>query len=50
MKACINYLFVYQTRFTSDVSDCGVDPTTAKKIRDIAERVIFEGVEENYDF
>ena len=50
MKACINYLFVYQTRFTSDVSDCGVDPTTAKNIRDIAERVIFEGVEENYDF
>ena len=50
MKACINYLFVYKTRFTADVSNCGVDPTKAKTIRDIAERVVFDGVEENYDF
>ena len=50
MKACINYLFVYKTRFTTNVSNCGVDPTVAKKIRDIAERVVFDGVEENYNF
>ena len=50
MKACINYLFVYKTRFTSNVSNCGLDATVAKKIRDIAERVVFEGVEENYEF
>ena len=48
MKACINYLFVYKTRFTSNVSNCGLDAATAKSIRDIAERVVFEGVEENY--
>ena len=50
MKACINYLFVYKTRFTSSVSNCGLDAATAKSIRDIAERVVFEGVEENYQF
>ena len=50
MKACINYLFVYKTRFTSNVSNCGVDPTVAKSIRDIAERVVFDGVDENYNF
>ena len=50
MKACINYLFVYKTRFTSNVSNCGLDAATAKSIRDIAERVVFEGVEENYQF
>lgn len=50
MKACINYLTIYKTRFTENVSNCGVDATMAKKIRDIAERVVFEGVEENYDF
>ena len=50
MKACINYLFVYKTRFTNNVSNCGIDPTVAKSIRDIAERVVFEGVEENYEF
>lgn len=50
MKACINYLFVYKTRFTSNVSNCGLDAAKAKSIRDIAERVVFEGVEENYEF
>ena len=50
MKACINYLFVYKTRFTEGVSDCGVDAATAKAIRDIAERVVLEGVEEDYEF
>lgn len=50
MKACINYLTIYKTRFTENVSNCGVDATIAKSIRDIAERVVFEGVEENYDF
>ena len=50
MKACINYLFVYKTRFTENVSNCGVDAATAKAIRDIAERVVLEGVDENYNF
>ena len=50
MKACINYLTIYKTRFTDNVSNCGVDAAMAKSIRDIAERVVFEGVEENYDF
>ena len=50
MKACINYLFVYKTRFTDNVSNCGIDAVMAKTIRDIAERVVFEGVEEKYDF
>ncbi|MBQ7856752.1 MAG: hypothetical protein IJ348_06545 [Alistipes sp.] len=50
MKACINYLFVYKSRFTSAVSDCAVDATVAQKVRDIAERVVFEDVEEVYDF
>ena len=50
MKACINYLLVYKTRFTPSVSNCGVDAELAQKVRDIAERVIFEGVEEHYDF
>lgn len=46
MKACINYLFVYKERFTNSVSNCGVDPAMAKKIREIAERVVFDGVAE----
>lgn len=46
MKACINYLFVYGERFTNSVSNCGVDPAMAKKIREIAERVVFDGVAE----
>ncbi|MBQ2416713.1 MAG: hypothetical protein II282_00760, partial [Alistipes sp.] len=50
MKACINYLFVYKTRFTANVSNCGLDAAVAKRIRDIAERVVFEGVDENYNF
>lgn len=48
MKACINYLLVYQTRFTDTVSDCAVDAATAKIVRQIAERVVFEGVAEPY--
>ena len=50
MKACINYLYIYKTRFSSAVSNCGVEANLAKTIRDIAERVVFEGVEEHYDF
>lgn len=50
MKACINYLIVYNTRFSANVSNCGVSASTAQKIRDIAERVVFDGVEENYSF
>lgn len=46
MKACINYLLIYGERFTSDVSNCAVDATTASKIRNIAERVVFDGVAE----
>lgn len=41
MKACINYLFIYKTRFTSTVSDCGLDRDLAKRIRAIAEEVVF---------
>ena len=48
MKACINYLFIYQTRFTDSVSDCGVDAKTAARVRQIAEQVVFEGVKEKY--
>ena len=50
MKACINYLTLYKSRFTSAVSDCGVEATLAKRIREIAELVVFEGVEEVYNF
>jgi hypothetical protein len=50
MKACINYLFIYQTRFTDSVSDCGVDAKTAALVRQIAEQVVFEGVKEKYNY
>lgn len=50
MKACINYLFIYGERFNANVSNCGVDAATAQIVRQIAERVVFEDVEENYDF
>lgn len=41
MKACINYLLIYKTRFTESVSDCGVEAYTAQKVRAIAEQVVF---------
>lgn len=50
MKACINYLFIYQTRFTDSVSDCGVDAKTAALVRQIAEQVVFDGVKEKYNY
>ena len=42
MKACINYLFIYKSRFTDNVSDCGVESGLAKRIRAIAEQVVFD--------
>ena len=42
MKACINYLFIYKSRFTDSVSDCGVESGLAKRIRAIAEQVVFD--------
>ena len=50
LKSCINYLLLYGKRFSSNVSNCGVDAATAAIVRQIAERVIFEGIEEVYDF
>ena len=43
MKACINYLTVYRKPFTDTVSDCGLNPKTAREIRQIAERVVLNG-------
>lgn len=40
MKACINYLFIYKSRFTESVSDCGVKSELAARIRAIAEQVV----------
>ncbi len=48
MKACINYLVVYGTHFNSNVSDCGLDATTAATVRQIAEQVVLDGVKERY--
>ena len=40
MKACINYLFIYKSRFSDRVSDCGIESGLAKQIRAIAEQVV----------
>ena len=40
MKACINYLFIYRTRFSENVSDCGIESNLAKEIRAIAEQIV----------
>jgi hypothetical protein len=40
MKSCINYLTIYQTPFSENVSDCGLDSQTAKIIREIAQGVV----------
>ena len=42
MKACINYLFIYKTRFSDKVSNCGIESNLAKQIRAIAEQVVLE--------
>jgi hypothetical protein len=50
LKSCINYLMIYGKPFSSTVSSCGVDATLAAKLRQIAQRVVLEGVDESYDF
>lgn len=50
MKACINYLLLYKEPFTDTVSNCALDAATAQKVREIAEQVVLQGVEESYDF
>ena len=41
LKACVNYLTIYKTKFSGDVDNCGVNATVAAKIRQIAEETVF---------
>lgn len=40
LKACVNYLVIYGEAFTDDVSDCGLDATTAAYLRSVAEETV----------
>lgn len=46
LKACVNYLLLYGERFDANAPDCLVDATTAKKLRDIAESVVFDNTDQ----
>lgn len=39
--ATIEYLTIYKTPFTEKVSNCAIEPETAKYIRSVAQRVVF---------
>jgi len=41
LKSCVNYLMLYGEKFSGDVEACGVNATTAAKLRAIAEKVVF---------
>lgn len=40
LKACVNYLLIYGGGFNKNVSDCGVEPTTAASLRRIAAKAV----------
>ena len=44
LKACVNYLLFFRTKFESGVSDCGLDPDQARQCRQIAEKVVSQQV------
>ena len=41
LKACVNYLVLYKTRFGSNPADCGLDPAKTAILRTAAENVYF---------
>lgn len=40
LKACVNYLMLYGKKFDGQVSDCGLSPEVAGRLRKIAEDVV----------
>ena len=44
LKACVNYLMIYGEAFTADAADNIIDPTTAAKLRKIAEEVVLADI------
>lgn len=46
LKSCVNYLLLYGERFDANAPDCLVDAATAKKLRDIAESVVFDNTDQ----
>lgn len=42
LKACVNYLMIFGTRFGTNPSSCDVDPQSAAVLRAIAERVVLK--------
>lgn len=42
VKACVNYLMIFRTKFNSDKADFALDPATCAYLRSVAERVVLE--------
>ena len=42
LKACVNYLLIYGTAFTAEVSDCNLPPKAAAALRAIAEKTVLK--------
>ena len=42
LEACVNYLVISGRRFGNTPTDCGLDPSITAKLRDAAERAVFE--------
>lgn len=40
LKACVNYLMLYGEGFENGVSDCGISPAVAERLRNIAEEIV----------
>lgn len=47
LKACVNYLVLYGTAFGSAPADCGIEPSKAAYLRQVAEQVVL-GHENEY--
>ena len=41
LKACVNYLVLYKTRFSAHPADCGLDPAKTAVLRAAAEKAYF---------
>ena len=42
LKACVNYLLIYQQPFTSEASNCNLDAQQAATLRHVAERTVLK--------
>lgn len=47
LKACVNYLVLYGTAFGNAPADCGIEPSKAAYLRQVAEQVVL-GHENEY--